>query len=297
MNQPDPALLARLPRPFRDEPFRLLRKGVHDSDTTLVYINRNDDFAFLAPLPDIDYRQYRTRKEALGLAAYQPGLAAAQASLEKFRPVVAAAGSLLEVGAGDAPFLTAVRQTFPTLALASLEVDQLTKPFRDAVPGLRQYEDFTEIKAEGRRFDCVVLLHVLEHILEPALFLDHIKAVLAPGGVVVIEVPSLADPLLSLLAPGGVAAYRRFFFQLQHPYSYSPSSLVRLLESHGFAAREVFAHQRYGLENHLTWLGESRPGGNPLLQQVFAGCDQAYRADLERSGHADTVIVVAAAGG
>jgi SAM-dependent methyltransferase len=293
MKKADPALVARLPVPFRSDRFHLLREGVHDCDETAVFINEVGDFAFLAPLPEVDYRQYKTRKEALGLTSYQPGVAAARASLAKFRRPVETAASLLEIGSGDAPFLTAVREVFPGLALASIEVDETTKAFRDRISGLEQYASFDGPIQGARTFDCVVLLHVLEHILDPAAFLGLIRAVTAPGGSVVIEVPSMRDPLLGCLAPDGVPAYRKFFFQLQHPYVYTPESLVRLLEANGFAVREVLPHQRYGLENHLTWLAEGRPGGNPRLAGMFAGCDQAYRADLERSGNADSVIVVA----
>ena len=106
------------------------------------------------------------------------------------------------------------------------------------------------IRRPGGSFDLVCLFHVLEHIIEPAPFLESCTALLVSGGRIIIEVPSLEDPLLSLYH---VDAYQNFFFQTQHPYSYSAASLGRLLDAHGLAVDESIAHQRYGLENH--WRG------------------------------------------
>jgi hypothetical protein len=48
------------------------------------------------------------------------------------------------------------------------------------------------------------------------------------------------------------------------------------------------------LENHLTWLGRRRPGGDEALRELFEPLDGAYRERLEASSFADAVIVVAA---
>jgi hypothetical protein len=105
----------------------------------------------------------------------------------------------------------------------------------------------------------------------------------------VIEVPSLRDPLLSLY---DCEAYRRFYFQRQHPYVYSARSLSRLLDHVGYSIEEAIDHQRYGLENHLHWLAASEPGGSELARSVLGACESDYLADLERSGQTDSVIVV-----
>ena len=158
---------------------------------------------------------------------------------------------------------------------------------RNELSWLTQYEDFSA--ASGQRFDVVCLFHVLEHVIEPEPFLERCTALVAPGGRLVIEVPSLDDPLLSLY---GLAAYQDFFYQPQHPYYYSAMSLGRLLETLGCTVEYLSAHQRYGLENHLNWLQTGRPGGNQTYRRVFASADANYRKSLEDSGHSDAVIAV-----
>jgi hypothetical protein len=82
--------------------------------------------------------------------------------------------------------------------------------------------------------------------------------------------------------------YRQFYFQTQHPYVYSSRSVARLLEQNGFQVNHFIPHQRYGLENHMTWLSEHRPGGNETLRALFEPTDASYRAQLEDAGKAAT---------
>lgn len=132
--------------------------------------------------------------------------------------------------------------------------------------------------------------HVFEHIADPAGFSSSCAKVLKPKGRVIIEVPSLDDPLRTLYQ---VKEYEDFYFQAQHPYVYSPRSLRRLLEHNRFRILSCFGHQRYGLENHLTWLAKRRPGGDEALREIFSSLNDQYRGRLEAGGHADVVIAVA----
>lgn len=280
----------RLPPPFRRESFRRLRRGTYDSAETDVYLNEKSDFAFLHPRPETDYAAYRPRVQALGLRDYKRTLAAVERRFEKIRDWFTPAWSVLEIGAADAAFLAHVRRLFPRVELASVEVDQTTRASRDAVSGLQQYGTLPDVREAGASFDLVCMFHVLEHILDPVRFLDACRACLRPGGRILIEVPSLDDPLLSLY---GSKPYGEFYFQTQHPYVYSASSLIRLLEGARLRPEKVIHHQRYGLENHLHWLSKEEPGGSTAFRDVFAGCEDAYLRCLEQSGHADAVIVVA----
>jgi SAM-dependent methyltransferase len=279
-----------LPSCLRESRFRLLQHGVYDSPETDVYIDEEGDFAFLCPRPEVDYVRYKPRVATLELAGYKKSLAVVQRRFEKIRGCFRGARNVLEIGAGDASFLAHVGSQCPDVALASQEIDQNTRAARDAVPGLTQHASFDEVRASGERYDLVCMFHVLEHVFAPGEFLADATACLAPGGRLVIEVPSLSDPLLSLY---GCEAYRRFYFQRQHPYVYSAGSLTRLLTQLGFEVEQAIDHQRYGLENHLHWLYAGKPGGSELLRGIFGGCEDGYLRALERAGHADSFIGVA----
>ncbi len=279
-----------LPASFREDGYRLLQRGIYDSPDTDAYVNEAGDFAFLYPRPEYDYVYYKSRVVTLNLANYKKVLPVVERRYEKIAACLEGVGSVLEVGAADGSFLAHVASQRPGIALASLEVDENTRPARDALPGLRQYESFEAARGAAERYEIVCLFHVLEHIFDPGVFLADCVACLAPGGRLIVEVPSLDDPLLSLY---DCEAYRRFYFQRQHPYVYSAGSLTRLLEHLGFEVERGIHHQRYGLENHLGWLSTGKPGGSALLREVFSTCEAEYTRCLEQAGRTDSFIAVA----
>jgi len=276
-----------LPAPFRDEEFVRLRRGIYDDADTQVYINRAGDFAVLHPIPETDYSRYQPRATALGLQSYKKKTGTYELRHEKLAALFPAAGRVLEIGAGDGGFLALIRERHPHLTLACIEPDTTRRALRDQIAELAHYDDFSH--APPRSWDLVCLFHVLEHIVEPSPFLSRCASLLAPGGRLVVEVPSLDDPLLRLYK---VPAYADYCFQKQHPYYYSKASLERLLRSHGFKIEAMVAHQRYGLENHLNWLQHGKPGGNADYARVFAAVDAGYRRSLEAAGQSDAVIAV-----
>lgn len=285
----DPSHRRLLPEPLRDEPFALWRRGISDNPAIDVYRNEAGDFVALSPTPTVDYVHYQPRHQRLGLSDYKKSQRLIEVRYGKIRSRLQSAASVLEVGAAEGAFLAHLAAVQPGVALASVEPDESTRVHRDAIAGLRQFPSLEAAAAGRLAVDVVCLFHVFEHLADPASFLSPAKRVLAPGGRLIIEVPSLDDPLLSLYQS---AAYRDFYFQQQHPFVYSASSLRRVLEHHGFTV-EIVPYQRYGLENHLAWLANARPGGSPELRQLFGSCEQTYIAALEQRGFTDTVFAIA----
>ena len=287
MTVPD---FSRLPQPLDGDRYRLLRRGAADDPAVDVYINDVGDFAFLHPAPAIDYGTYQPRVQSLGLQSYKKASDVLEQRLTKISPILATVGSLVEIGAADAAFLALAHERFPMLNCFAVEPDQNTRPARDALPWLRQSSSLVETIQAGVKADLVAMFHVFEHLAQPAEILRSVQQVITRDGLLLIEVPSLTDPLLSLYAS---AAFEKFYFQRQHPYVYSASSLERVLAASGFAVERVIPHQRYGIENHLQWLAAAKPGGNEQFRDLFADLGDNYRACLERAGMTDTVIVLA----
>ena len=277
-----------LPRPFDGEKFTRLRVGIYDDPEVEVYVNALRDFAFLSPCTDTNYHRYIPRVEKLDLRAYKKKNSVIARRYEKLTALFPNVDSVLDIGAANGEFLNHIYDRHEGLTLACIEPDQASKPSRDQSDWLTQYDDFAA--APRGRFDLVCFFHVLEHIIDPAPFLSNCAELLSAGGRLIIEVPSMDDPLLSLYR---ISAYENFFFQKQHPYSYTAASLGRLLRHHGFEIERMIPHQRYGIENHLNWLCRGAPGGDDLFRQVFGGANSPYVKSLEDSGHADAVIAIA----
>ena len=278
-----------LPSPLERDRFNLLRDGISDDPGLSVFINAARDFAYLTPPPVVDYAHYQPRWQKLGLPAQSRKDEVLRRRAAKIAPHLVGASNLLEIGAGDASFLDPLRQHHPGLRLSSCEPDQNTRPQRDEKAWLDQYDGWNEVSDCGIAFDVVALFHVFEHFADPAAFLRNCRGWLNVGGRVIVEVPSLTDPLLSLYA---VPAYEAFYFQKQHPFVYSGASVGRVLENAGWRVIATVPFQRYGLSNHLNWLQVGEPGGDERFAAIFAGAEDAYREQLEQTGYSDTVIVV-----
>jgi SAM-dependent methyltransferase len=81
------------------------------------------------------------------------------------------------------------------------------------------------------RFDVVTMHHYLEHTLDPDAEIECARTVLAPGGVLVIEVPD-PESRFGLL----VKSYWWQWLQPQHLHLFPASALTALVERHGLEA-------------------------------------------------------------
>jgi SAM-dependent methyltransferase len=279
----------KAPTPFSGDAFDLLRHGIYDDDAIGVFVNADRSFAVLDPSPTTDYTSYVPRNIKLGLSDSARRLAVIDDRLARIADLIPSSGALLEVGAGDGGFCRRIRESNAQLRLVAVEPDRTTRPMRDKVPNLVQYDSLADARTAGERADTICLFHVFEHVLEPRQFIADLFAVATPGARLIIEIPSLDDPLLSLYH---CDAYEKFYFQRQHPYVYSARGLQRALEDARCRIVRMIPYQRYGLANHLTWLSRGKPGGDARLAAIFAESEANYRAALERAGTTDTVIAV-----
>ncbi len=279
-----------LPAPYNAAAFSHRRHGIFDDPQTEVFTDDEGAFSFLSPRPVLDYAHYVPRQQKLGLGSYKKTLDVIDRRYAKIADLFPKIGTVLEVGAAEGNFLARLESGNPALRLIAVEPDRDTAAARNALSLAGDFIDLAAAADAGVRADMVCFFHVFEHIGDPRSFLDAVSRVLAPNGRVLIEVPSLDDPLLSVYA---LPAYEAFYFQRQHPFVYSGRSLARVIAANGFVVDEMRPYQRYGLENHLAWLRDGRPGGDAVLAATFASADAAYKAALEAKGTTDTVFAVA----
>jgi len=88
------------------------------------------------------------------------------------------------------------------------------------------------------RFDAIHLYEVLEHVPEPALFLQRCWDLLSPGGVLYVGVPNDFNAWQKALQAGGL---RPWWVAVPHHLNYfGHASLRRLLERQGFVAEQAY---------------------------------------------------------
>jgi len=140
---------------------------------------------------------------------------------------------LLDIGCGwDARFLKAVE---PYIG-SGVGIDFKAPLIREGKIRTERLTLADRLPYAEASFDLVTMLAVLEHLEQPQNILREIYRVLAPGGQLVLTVPSkLARPVLEFLAFRlGVVSRIEI---ADHKLYYDRKSLSRLLEPVGFTLR------------------------------------------------------------
>jgi SAM-dependent methyltransferase len=146
------------------------------------------------------------------------------------------------------------------------------------------------VEVQRGRFDLVTLFHVLEHVPMPVEFLGRCKALLSPGGTLLIEVPNVADALL-----WECAAYREFYWQRAHLSYFDAARLELALRRAGCGDVRVEGVQRYGVRNLLNWVDAGKPqleaAAETVPNPVVAELEASYRRHREQALRSDSLTV------
>ena len=163
---------------------------------------------------------------------------------------------VLEIGSNRGDFLYLLGERLPQANLLGVEPSAQEDL---AVPTVR---GFFSDKLFSSRFDLVIIQHVLEHIKNPAAFMAQVISVLAPEGLLFIEVPDLGNSL----------AHGVEDFCLEHVNYFSPASLAACAPGLGLVALDQGSFLR------TIWhQGPSQvalPAPPPGLSSQFQAYDQ-----------------------
>ncbi len=159
----------------------------------------------------------------------------------------------------------------------------------------------------GREFQVVVMQHVLERIARPAAALHFAAHHLAPGGVLVIEVPNWDD----ISRPLWGRQFRQLGLGEQVAF-YDRDSLARAVRSVGLeplvewsapqAANLVLSNLRTASRAGRSWLGRDRPspprrsGGifHRLAVRALDSIDPLFRTTLDDARWGSNLVLIAA---
>ncbi|WP_340297151.1 MULTISPECIES: class I SAM-dependent methyltransferase [unclassified Roseobacter] len=171
---------------------------------------------------------------------------------------------------------------------AGLEVNKLRAEFV-ASKGYQVFNSIGELSHGS--FDIITLFHVLEHLSEPVEALTDLKAKLAAGGKVLIEVPHAKDALFDLY---DCTEFKNFTFWSEHLVLHTRESLRAVAQAAGFKNIQIKSLQRYPLSNHLYWLSQGLPGGHKVWPELSSNeLDRAYQAALAMLDQTDTLLLIA----
>ena len=165
--------------------------------------------------------------------------------------------NVLEIGSGYGFFMEALnaglerRFSIEGVEIGKFRLDNFV--WGSSVHNINVLTD--DIPVEFRqKFDCIICMHVLEHISQPVLFLERIKAFLKPGGSVIFEVPNI-DCFLAEISK----EYKEFMYLYEHCSYYSADTLRLVFEKAGYTVQKINSYEIYSIENHCRWVREGVP--------------------------------------
>ena len=141
-------------------------------------------------------------------------------------------GHLLDVGAGTGGFASLMKKS--GWEITALEPDgQARKKAREI--NAIQLEDSSKLfEMTAHSFDAITLWHVLEHVHELNVYMDQLKKLLKPGGILFIAVPNYTS--------FDAEFYHEFWAAYdtpRHLYHFSPAAMKILLKQHGLHLKMV----------------------------------------------------------
>ena len=214
------------------------------------------------------------------IAANQPTM---ERRMKYLREVLPARGRVLEFGCSSGFMLyPLIAQGYDCVGVEPSGV------FRDYLKSRKvACHASIEALAAEKQFDVVMHFFVLEHVSDPVAFLRSQLALVRPGGKLVFEIPNAADALVTVY---DVPAFERFYWSIAHHWYFTEKSLRYALGQLGLRF-EIRLDQRYDLSNHMTWARDGKPGGMGRYTKVLgAELEEAYKRQLVRSGHCDTLV-------
>lgn len=177
-------------------------------------------------------------------------------------------GLILEAGCGTSQLVTALRAN----QYNCLGLDYAFKALQQArqfVDGLRlMCGDITALGITSHAFDAIISIGVVEHRRSgPDVFLQEMRRILKPGGMLLISVPYFND-LRRWRA--GRGAYQDDVTGLEfYQYAFTREEFCRILEGNGYEieATYSYAHQN-SLSQELHWLKKIPASLNKFIMRI-----------------------------
>lgn len=186
-------------------------------------------------------------------------------------------GTLLDVGAGTGILMHLARERGWNVAgvdICPLTAEKALKEFGVHIA----VGPFEQHQFDGRQFDAVTMLDVLEHVPDPLAALKRVHALLRPGGAVYIAVPnqrSLLTAIVDAYARAGGPAAQKLLLRLYvapHLHYFTPTTMRRTVAAAGF--------RRAQLKQGRVYLGRYRlPFGLRVPLELILAAGALVRMD------------------
>lgn len=272
---------------------------------------RECGFIFVDPIPgptafdamygDSYFANYYAGGQGIGYEkSAESGMAYAATVLSRVSRYVPS-GSILDIGCAGGHFLAAAKERGYTCL--GVELNRRMAEYARTSFGLDVLEgsyESVELERTGRRFDVVYMGDSLEHLPDPRGALARVRALLAPGGIFVLNGPlTLNRSLFTAVLKGKllVGKGRSEWYVDEPPYhlwEWNASTMRRFLVRCGFRILEFLTWEEPGRPKEVLSQVLKRPlsvmeTGALRLKDLSAWCTNTFLRSFE---FGDRVIVL-----
>lgn len=193
-------------------------------------------------------------------------------------------GALLDIGCGTGAFMARARDAGYEVSGVELSIEGVEQARGEH--GLERVVHGTleEARFGDDSFDIVVAWHLIEHVSGVGSFVDEVRRVLRPGGIVVIGTEAHRYPINAWLRMLRFATGRvpRPVTSDLHTYVFSPRALRDCFERRGFETVHLRAYDEQTLAERVRLFGAGSPLRRGLARATVAIGGTAAR--LTRTG-------------
>jgi SAM-dependent methyltransferase len=166
---------------------------------------------------------------------------------------VTTTGQLLDIGCGNGAWLRVFSAANPDWRLAGTELDDRYRAEVEAIPGVEALFTCRPAGIPGK-FDLITMIHVLEHIADPAGFLDSLRTLFTAHSRLLVHVPNHEQNPFDLLIA-------------DHSSHFSPGTLEGVLARAGYRVEALATDWVPKEQSAVASIshGESMPSRPPAL--------------------------------
>ncbi len=174
--------------------------------------------------------------------------------------------TFLDIGAGEGFLLNAAEQNGFDVTGLDYSAYGVGKFFPHLLPRHMAgdvFKSLSELTAQGKRFSVCTAINVLEHVLNPDLFLQSIRNVLEPGGLVAITVPNDYSDIQQLALREGMIDREFWFVPPHHLHFFNTDNLVQFMTEQRFQILDAFSDfpvDLYLLHSGSNYVMDSKNG-------------------------------------
>jgi SAM-dependent methyltransferase len=190
-------------------------------------------------------------------------------------------GRILDIGCGTGAFLEVMKDA--GWSVNGLEPDEDARKIAlgRGVPVFPSDELFRI----SEHFDAITMWHVLEHVHDLHPYVEQIRSILQPGGVLLVAVPNYTSLDASTYGP-----YWAAYDVPRHLYHFSPLSMKKLMNLHGL---EIVDQKPMWFDSfYVSMLSEKyKHGSNKLVSASLLGMRSNMTA-IGEAGKCSSVIYI-----